>query len=63
MIIKEKHMETVLEALAERICELKTDVYLKDADIERLKAENSNLRGRTAELEKKLREVSYGNAN
>ena len=50
MIIKEKHMETVLEALAERICELKTDVYLKDAEIERLRAE-------VAEL-KKLREAT-----
>ena len=55
MIIKEKHMETVLEALAERICELKTDVYLKDAEIERLRAENAEL--------KKLREASYGKEN
>jgi hypothetical protein len=55
MIIKEKHMETVLEALAERICELKTDVYLKDAEIDRLRAGNAEL--------KKLREASYGKEN
>lgn len=53
MTIKEKHMETVLEALAERICELKTDVYLKDAEIDRLRAEN-------AELKKEL-EAGRGN--
>lgn len=56
MIIKEKHMETVLEALAERICELKTDVFLKDAEI-------STLREKNAELEKKLKEAGHGNAN
>lgn len=55
MAISERNTETVLEALAERIRELKTDIFLKDA-------ENARLKDRVADLEKKLKEAQNGNA-
>jgi hypothetical protein len=54
MTISDRNTETVLEALAERIRALKTDIFLKDMEIERLK-------GIVADLEGK--EAQNGNAN
>lgn len=56
MTISDRNTETVLEALAERIRELKTDIFLKDIEIERHKE-------RIAGLEKKLEEAQNGNKN
>lgn len=56
MTISERTTETVLDALAERIRDLKMDIYLKDSEISRLKEKN-------AELSKKLEEAGHGNKN
>ena len=53
MTISNKNTETILEALAERIRDLKMDIYLKDSEISRLKEKNE-------ELSKALKEAEYG---
>ena len=42
--MKEIYEKKILETLAEKICTLEVDVYLKDSEIERLKAENAELK-------------------
>lgn len=49
-----KATETVLEALAERIRELKTDILLKEAENEILRKKNEELNAKIAEIERKL---------
>ena len=53
MMITEKNTETLLEALAEHILNLKTIILLRDSEISRLKEKN-------AELSKALKEAEYG---
>lgn len=49
MTISDRNTETVLEALAERIRDLKTDIFLKDIEIERLKERVAALEGEEAQ--------------
>ena len=42
--MKDKYLEKILETLAEKICILEVDVYLKESEIKRLKEENAELR-------------------
>ena len=46
MTISDRNTETVLEALAERIRDLKMDIYLKDSEIARLKERLAALEGK-----------------
>ena len=56
MTISDRNTETVLEALAERIRDLKSELFCKNIEIERHKE-------RVAALEKKLEEAQNGNKN
>ena len=52
--MNEKDMHTILEALAERIRELKVDIMLKDVEIERLRKKNEELQAKITEIERKI---------
>ncbi len=49
-----RNTETVLEALAERIRELKTDIMLKEAENELLRKKNEELQTKITEIERKI---------
>lgn len=53
MMMSDKNTETILDVLAEYIRDQKTEIFLKNIEIERLKEKN-------AELEKKLKEAEHG---
>lgn len=42
-MMDERNLEIILDAVAEKIRDLKTSVMLKDMEIDRLKAENKRL--------------------
>lgn len=50
--MEDKNLATILDSLAEVIQKLKLDIYLKELQIESLKAENAELKGPTTEVEK-----------
>ena len=47
--MEDKNIATILDSLAEVIQKLKLDIYLKELHIERLMAENAELKGTTTE--------------
>ena len=50
MAMEERNLEIVLDALAEKIKSLETDIMLKDMDISCLKEKNKRLEAENAEL-------------
>ena len=52
--MKETYLKIVLEALAEKIDRLKGEVFIRDLEIEKLKAENASLHKTVNVLKKAL---------
>lgn len=52
--MNEKDMHTILEALAERIRELKVDIMLKEAENEILRKKNEELQAKITDIERKI---------
>lgn len=53
-MMDQRNIETVLEALAERIRELKTDIMLKEAENEILRKKNEELQAKITDIERKI---------
>ncbi len=60
-MLEERNLETVLDALADKIRELKVDLRIKEMDICRLKDRNKELEIENAELYKLLAERNTKN--
>ena len=52
--MSESYLKIVLEALAEKIDRLKSEVFIRDLEIEKLKEENSKLHKTVKLLEKAI---------
>lgn len=53
-MMDQRNIETVLEALAERIRELKMDIMLKEAENEILRKKNEELQAKITDIERKI---------
>lgn len=54
--MEEKNVNTILEVLAQEIQKLKLDIYIKDAEIERLRKDNNRFaEGKRIEWQKEVR--------
>ena len=61
MAMAERNLGIVLDALAEKIASLKTEVLLKEMDINNLKEKCKSLEAANTGLAAKLAEVEYKN--
>ena len=53
-MMDQKNTDTILEALAERIRDMRTEILLKDSHIESLRKKNEELQAKLTEIEKKI---------
>ena len=53
-MMDQKNTDTILEALAERIRDMRTEIFLKDTQIESLRKKNEELQAKLTEIEKKI---------
>lgn len=53
-MMDQKNTDTILEALAERIRDMRTEILLKDSLIESLRKKNEELQAKLTEIEKKI---------
>lgn len=58
--MEEKNVNTILETLAKEIRSLKCDLYLREAENERLREENKSLKAGIEELVQKKLEATNG---
>lgn len=53
-MMDQRTTDTILEALAERIRDMRTEIFLKDTQIESLRKKNEELQAKLTEIEKKI---------
>ena len=53
-MMDQKNTDTILEALAERIRDMRTEILLKDSLVESLRKKNEELQAKLTEIEKKI---------